>query len=112
MTPDRRRVLWLGAGAAMVPALAFPSGAQCRLHEVAIRGFVFEPDRLPVEIGDKICFTNHDLAPHTATALDGSWDTGTLEQGQHSELTVTTDWTGDYFCGHHPSMTARLEITA
>ncbi|WP_306116627.1 MULTISPECIES: hypothetical protein [unclassified Roseovarius] len=112
MIANRRRVLRLGAAAAMVPALALPAGAQSRLHQIAIHGFLFGPDRLMVRVGDKVRFTNHDLAPHTATATDGSWDTGTLEQGQHADLMVTDAWGGDYFCAHHPAMTARLEIMA
>ncbi len=112
MTPNRRRVLRLGLGAAIVPALTLSTRAEGRFHEVAIRGFLFEPARLAVKIGDRIRFSNHDLAPHTATAQDGSWDTGTLDQGQSTELSVTADWTGGYFCAYHPSMTAQLEITA
>ena len=110
MTLDRRSVIAGGLGILIAPALGTRSHAGGTLHEVAIRDFVFEPDQLRVAIGDRIRFTNHDLVPHTATADDGSWDTGTLDQDQSAELQVTPDWTGAYFCAYHPAMTATLEI--
>ncbi|MEO3413819.1 copper-binding protein [Roseovarius sp. CAU 1744] len=111
MTLNRRSVMAGGLGLLIAPALGTPSRAQGVAHEVAIRDFVFDPGHLRVAVGDRIRFTNHDLVPHTATAQDGSWDTGTLEQDQSAELLVTPEWTGSYFCAYHPSMIADLEIT-
>lgn len=108
MTISRRGLLAGGLGF----FLGGRAGAESERHEVAIRGFQFEPRILKVRVGDRIRVTNHDLAPHTATAQDGSWDTGTLDQDQSTELSVTAEWTGDYFCAYHPSMTAQLDITA
>ena len=101
-----RRMFTAGAGVAM----AAPVLADNRLHEIAIRDFAFHPPVLSVSPEDRIRFTNHDLAPHTATAQDGSWDSGELEEGASIILTVTKDWTGGYFCAFHPAMTARLHI--
>ena len=110
MTLSRRAVvagLASLAGGALVPATALRAAA---VHDVAIRNFTFEPPVLSVRHGDSIRFTNLDLAPHTATADDGSWDTGTLEKGQSATLTVSADWSLYYFCAFHPAMTARLII--
>lgn len=107
---DRRTFVRGALGGALIPLSPGPIAAQGELREVSIRNFVYEPETLAVKPGDQIRFTNHDLAPHTATADDGSWDTGTLEKGQSVELTVTEEWTRDYFCAHHPAMTAKLII--
>lgn len=101
-----RRAFMAGAGA----ALAAPAFAHDPVHEVAIRGFAFQPAALTVRAGDHIRFANHDLAPHTATATDGSWDTGPLQAGESVTLTVDKEWGGTYFCVFHPHMTARLSV--
>ena len=109
MTLSRRSMMAGALGCALAQATTLPGHAETR-HEVSIRDFAFEPGNLTVKPGDQIRFTNHDLAPHTATASDGSWDTGTLEQGQSATLMVTADWSPSYFCAFHPAMTATLLI--
>ena len=107
----KRRTLLLGAlGGLMAPSLGSGAWAHDRDHHVDIREFTFDPVDLVVRPNDRITFTNHDLAPHTATALDGSWDTGELNRGDSVTLRVTKDWTGDFFCAFHPNMTASLVI--
>ena len=65
-----------------------------------------------MRVGEQIRVTNSDLAPHTATANDESWDTDTLENGHSIELTVAAEWTGDYYCAYHPKMKAMLMIVS
>jgi len=79
-------------------------------HAISISDFEFDPATLQVKPGDRITWTNSDIAPHTATALDGSWDTGELTRGQSKTLVVTAEFATDYFCRFHPSMTARLIV--
>lgn len=111
MTIDRRTLMAGALGGLMVPTLASRVLAHDKHFEIAIRDFVFEaPEGLIVHPTDKIIFTNHDLSPHTATALDGSWDTGEIKKGESITLTITKEWTGDYFCAFHPHMTAKLMI--
>ena len=113
MTLNRRSVLAGALGGLMVPTLASRVLAHDKHFKIAIRDFEFEaPDGLIVHPTDRITFTNHDLSPHTATASDGSWDTGELKKGESITLTVTEDWNSDYFCAFHPTMTAKLMIEA
>ena len=79
-------------------------------ESVAIRDFAFSPGNLEVPGGAKVTFTNYDDAPHTATAKDGTWDTGILNKGESK--TLTFDKVGDYtyYCTVHPSMVARLQV--
>jgi len=79
-------------------------------ESVAIRDFAFNPGNLQVPVGAKVTWTNYDDAPHTASAKDGTWDTGILNKGESKTLTL--DKAGDYtyYCTVHPSMVARLQV--
>ena len=77
-------------------------------HAVTIEGFAFSPAELTVAPGDTITFTNNDGAPHTATALDGSFDTGRLNRGESAEITVASAGSHAYKCNFHPSMTGTI----
>lgn len=80
-----------------VPALAAS-------HNVAIQGMKFSPANISVAAGDTITFTNMDSAPHTATANDGSFDTGRLSRGQSARVTISGAGTFNYICEIHPRM--------
>lgn len=80
------------------------------IHRVEIRDFVFAPPRLEVSPGDRIIWINRDIVPHTATASDKSWDSGTLGTNEEWQMTLEAGMEADYFCRFHPMMKARLEI--
>ncbi len=80
------------------------------VHEVAISTFTFEPQHMQVHIGDTIRWTNHDLAPHTATADQFGWDTGEIVKDEAVEIIVTSDMETSYFCAFHPHMKGTIEI--
>jgi plastocyanin len=77
---------------------------------VAMRGSAFAPGNLQVSVGATVTWTNYDDVPHTATAKDGSWDTGLLNKGDTK--TITFDKAGEYqyYCKVHPNMVARLTV--
>lgn len=79
-------------------------------HAVTIEGFAFSPAELTVAVGDTITFTNNDGAPHTATALEGSFDTGRLNRGESGEITLTAAGSFDYKCSFHPAMTGTITV--
>ena len=79
-----------------------------RVHTVIISEFKFTPEALHVNPGDKIVWINQDIVPHTATAVDRSWDTGAIGTHERKEIVVTKTQTLDYFCFYHPMMTAQL----
>lgn len=80
------------------------------VHVVEIRDFLFVPDRLEVKVGDRITWVNRDIVPHTATALDDSWDSGELGRDEEWQTTVEPGMTTAYFCRFHPMMKAMLRI--
>lgn len=110
MSISRRDSLKLSlAGLAGLPLLGISARpARAASHSVSIQGFAFSPANLSVQVGDTVTFTNNDSAPHTATARDGSFDTGRLGNGQSAEITVSAAGSFDYFCAIHPNMTGQI----
>jgi len=113
-----RRLLLIKSAAACVAAVSIPSSTalaqkgqtQPRKHHVDIRKFAFSPQVLTVAPGDTIIWTNNDVVPHTATALDGSWDTGSISKRGSKSVLVKPDMHLAYFCRFHPMMKAQIEI--
>lgn len=115
---DFTRRLFLSRTVAAFAAAVFTplskSLAQDRSNEgrdlkVKIHQFSFVPDKLKVKTGDRITWVNLDFVPHTATAKDGSWDTGILKQNESKTITLTESFGNEYYCDLHPSMIAALQ---
>ncbi len=77
---------------------------------IDIRDFAFRPGKLEIPAGARVTFTNHDGAPHTATAKDESWDTGVLQDGGASTLSFYRRGEFPYYCKLHPEMEGRLLV--
>lgn len=112
LMPSRRKVLQ-GASVGIL-ALAAPPIVRAApdVWEVSIREFAFDPERLEIAVGDRVRWTNEDIAPHTATALDGSWDTGLLQREETAEVVFGSEGAADYRCTFHPVMTASIIVRA
>jgi plastocyanin len=87
-----------------------PSGEAARAEKVKIVEFVYGPDPVTVQVGGKVTWQNEDTAPHTATADDGSFDTGTIERGKIKSETFKQAGTFTYFCEIHPTMHGTVEV--
>ncbi|MEX2105964.1 MAG: cupredoxin family copper-binding protein [Solirubrobacterales bacterium] len=87
-----------------------PSGEAARSEKVEIVEFTYQPDPVVVQVGGKVIWQNEDTAPHTATADDGSFDTGTLERGKLKSETFKQAGTYPYFCEIHPTMHGTVEV--
>jgi len=81
-------------------------------HQVSIENFAFMPANLTVAVGDTVTWTNNDDAPHTATASNGAFDSGTLDNGGTFSFTFTTAGTYAYICEIHPQMTGTITVQA
>jgi plastocyanin len=81
-----------------------------RSVKVEIVDFAYDPDPVRVQTGGKVIWQNMDSAPHTATADDGSFDTGTLEEGKLKSETFKEAGTYTYFCEIHPTMHGTVEV--
>ena len=102
----------VAAVAALVPMRRAQSAdaAEATTHEVEISRFAFVPAKLRVKPGDTIIWANKDIAPHTATGVDESWDTGEIVQNASMSIPVSSDMQTSYFCRFHPHMKAELMI--
>jgi plastocyanin len=87
-----------------------PSGAAVRSAKVEIEDFAYNPDPVTIEEGGKVIWINRDSAPHTATAEDGSFDTGTLEEGKLKSENFKEAGTYAYICSIHPDMQGTVEV--
>jgi LPXTG-motif cell wall-anchored protein len=77
---------------------------------VSIQGFAFHPGSMTVNVGDSVTWTNQDSVAHTATANDGSFDTGTLKRGQSGSHTFNQAGTFSYICSIHPNMHGTVTV--
>ena len=80
-------------------------------HSVAIVDFAFNSPSLTIAAGDTVTWTNMGHAPHTSTADNGAWDSGTLQPGASFSHTFTTAGTFSYHCNIHPFMKATITVT-
>ena len=85
---------------------------EAREHQVEITNFEFVPATINAKPGDTITWINRDIAPHTATAAGGSWDTGSISMNESKSLVVTADMVSAYICRFHPNMKGSVEVTA
>lgn len=79
---------------------------------VTIQGFAFSPSDFTVAKGTPIIVTNNDSAPHTLTADDGSFDTGTIQPGASVNLATANIPSGThaFHCAVHPNMKGSLIV--
>lgn len=78
--------------------------------DVSIEDFAFSEDTTTILAGDTVRWTNNDGFSHTVTAVDGTWNSGTMSAGEVYEQTFDTAGTYNYYCAFHPSMTATVVV--
>jgi plastocyanin len=100
------------AGVALILVLALAPVALAAQHAVSIAGFAFAPDSVTVKVGDSVKWTNNDGTTHTATADDGSWDTGNISGGSSASVTFAKAGTFAYHCAIHRTMQGTVVVEA
>jgi plastocyanin len=81
-----------------------------RSAKVEIANFEYSPDPVRVEAGGKVIWQNEDSVAHTATADDGSFDTGEIEEGKLKSESFKQPGTFTYHCEIHPQMHGTIEV--
>ncbi|HYW09100.1 MAG TPA: cupredoxin family copper-binding protein [Longimicrobium sp.] len=112
----RTRVSGARAGYARVAAaLAAVVAAGCvdgapgaKSHSVSIQGFQYQPAALTVAVGDTVVWINGDVVPHTATAADRAWDSGSIAGKASGRVVMEKAGTHRYVCAFHPNMKAEV----
>ena len=92
-------------GAPLVKRAAAPSR-----DEISIENFAFDPPRTQMSTGTEVTWTNRDQTPHTVTADDGAFDSGTLEPGDTFRIEVPGNGPVTYACMIHPEMTGTIVV--
>jgi len=101
----------LGDEGAEAPA-SEPKAVAAASGSVTIADFSFAPATITVSQGDTVTWNNDGPTPHSATANDGSFDTGILKKGQTSSHTFGQAGSFSYFCKPHPFMKATVVVQA
>ncbi len=78
---------------------------------VTIKNYAFSPKSLTIKVGDTVTWTNRDKVGHSATADDGTFDTGVLGKGATGSFRFTKAGTYAYHCTPHPFMKASVKVT-
>jgi plastocyanin len=82
-------------------------------EEVTIVAADFSLTSVTAEPGEDVHLDNTGEKPHTVTADDGSFDTGSTAPGAESEFTAPSEpGTYAYHCSIHASMTGTLTVAA
>jgi plastocyanin len=108
-----KTILWLAALSLVALVLFAPTaGAQGKTMTVSIKNFAFNPPNTTVTPGTTVTWVNNDQTPHTATANNGAFDSGTLQPGQSYSFTFDKPGTYAYHCNIHPDMTATVTVSS
>jgi LPXTG-motif cell wall-anchored protein len=79
---------------------------------VTIVDFEFQPGSVTIDQGDTVTGTNNGPTAHSATAPDGSFDTGIFPAGQSRSHTFDQAGTFSYICTPHPNMHGTIVVRA
>lgn len=93
---------------ALVAAYQRPRATTIR---VSIQGMAYVPESFEATAGDTVVWSNDDLVPHSATADDRVFDSGSIAGGATWSWVVPVGAGGEhaYHCTYHPTMHARLQ---
>jgi plastocyanin len=79
---------------------------------VTIKDFSFNPGTVTVSVGESVTWQNSGPSGHSATARDGSFDTGVLQKGKSASHTFNKAGTFAYICTPHPFMHGTVKVVA
>ena len=109
--PPRIAVAALGAKK-HATSLAVQSAHAASDPGVTIADFQFTPSSTTVHVGDTVTWTNNGPSSHTATARNGSFDSGVLKKGQSASHAFTQPGTYAFYCKIHPFMHSTITVLA
>jgi plastocyanin len=94
------------------PAEPEPQATAAASGSVTIVDFSFSPGTITINQGDTVTWVNDGPTPHSATASDGSFDTGVFPAGQSRSHTFSQAGTFAYICTPHPNMRGTVVVQA
>jgi LPXTG-motif cell wall-anchored protein len=106
-----KRLLYLSILSMAAMLISVPAASAQDDMTVSIQDFFFDSGQLTVAPGTTVTWVNKGQAPHTTTADDGTWDSGTLQPGEDFSFTFDQPGTYTYHCSIHPDMTASVKVS-
>jgi LPXTG-motif cell wall-anchored protein len=100
------------APAAQAATPAKPKARAATPGSVTIKDFAFGPGSITVNVGESVTWNNNGPSGHSATARDGSFDTGILAKGKSASHTFTKAGSFSYICRPHPFMHGTVRVAA
>ncbi|MGH6814604.1 MAG: cytochrome P460 family protein [Hyphomicrobiaceae bacterium] len=77
---------------------------------VGISDFLFGPEKVVIEKGKAVTWTNTDASPHQVTLKASGTRSPIILKGQSQALTFNDAGTFEYICGLHPNMKGTVEV--
>jgi plastocyanin len=103
--------------AAVVPAAASSSSSRASASgdadadDVRIADFAFDPRTITAKVGQTVKWEHRDAGvTHTVTALDTTFDSGDLEEGEEFSHPFRTAGTSAYRCTIHTDMRGTVKV--
>lgn len=95
------------APAAATPGAAKPAAGET---EIALQNSAFNPKTVTVPRGTTVRWTNKDSVDHTASARQGTFESGNMKKD--GTFTFKFDQAGafEYFCKYHANMTGTITV--
>jgi len=101
----------LAATLTAVPAVAQSNVAPAAMVEASPTDITAWGFAGVVPVGGTMTWTNLGAQPHTATATDGSFDSGLVAPGASASVTLATPGTFAYICSVHPTMKGFMVVS-
>jgi plastocyanin len=108
----KSRIALALAAAALFAGMPLTAPAASTAATVHIKDFHFVPAALTVTAGTTVTFINDDQEPHTATAVNKSFDSEAIDTNQSWKHAFSKPGTYAYFCEMHPMMKGTLVVKA
>ncbi len=77
---------------------------------VIVEEMQFGMEKIVVPAGSRVVWINRDPVAHTATAEDGSWDSGLIDQGESWSRVFREPGEFPFICTPHPDMTGVIVV--
>lgn len=94
------------------PALADEDVQMVEGSTTDINTWSFDPPFVTIQAGQSVTWINNGVQTHTATAANGSFDTGMIEPNQSKTVALAAPGTYEYACTPHPWMKGTINVTA
>ena len=86
------------------------TGGGGNLNTISMRGSVFSPTGLQVNINATVTWINDDNMVHTVTSDNGTFNSGDIAPGGRFSYNFTNTGTFQYHCTYHSSMGGSISV--